>query len=256
MPVLRVHKSYGLSPVQALERLRAKEPSLAGEKLAYAGRLDPLAEGLLLVLAGDSVREAQALCALEKSYELEVLFGARTDSYDLLGLAERAPLREPPEGAPLEQALEALRGARPQPYPPFSSARVRGRPLFYWARRGQAAWALAQREAPVRTVFEARETGRRALTTRELRAAVERALGAVEGDFRQAEVAAGWEALLAREEEGARWDALTLEVRCSSGTYMRSLAHELGGLFGGGAVALRIVRTTVGPFTLAGAVSV
>lgn len=44
-----------------------------------------------------------------------------------------------------------------------------------------------------------------------------------------------------------------IEVECSSGTYVRSLAADLGELLGGGAHLRALRRTRVGPFTLEGA---
>jgi len=41
-----------------------------------------------------------------------------------------------------------------------------------------------------------------------------------------------------------------VEVRCSSGTYLRSIARDLGGKLGVGAYLGRLVRTTYGPLTL------
>ncbi|MBM3294730.1 MAG: tRNA pseudouridine(55) synthase TruB [Candidatus Aminicenantes bacterium] len=43
---------------------------------------------------------------------------------------------------------------------------------------------------------------------------------------------------------------LHFEVDCSAGTYVRSLAHDLGEALGGGAYLAELVRTTVGPFLL------
>ena len=48
---------------------------------------------------------------------------------------------------------------------------------------------------------------------------------------------------------------LVLDVKCSKGTYVRSLAHELGQVLGVGAHLAGLVRTAVGPFSLAEAVS-
>jgi tRNA pseudouridine55 synthase len=46
----------------------------------------------------------------------------------------------------------------------------------------------------------------------------------------------------------------TLTVDCSSGTYIRTLAADLGHALGGGAHLRNLRRTSVGPFTLADAV--
>jgi len=48
---------------------------------------------------------------------------------------------------------------------------------------------------------------------------------------------------------------LTLHVECSKGTYIRSLAHDLGAALGGGAYLAGLIRTRHGPFVLAEAIS-
>ncbi len=52
--------------------------------------------------------------------------------------------------------------------------------------------------------------------------------------------------------EIVNWDIpdLTLDLRCSSGTYVRSLAHDLGQALGCGAHLADLTRTALGPFRL------
>ena len=48
----------------------------------------------------------------------------------------------------------------------------------------------------------------------------------------------------------------SIDVTCSSGTYIRTLAADLGEALGGGAHLRRLRRTSIGPFTLADAVGI
>jgi tRNA pseudouridine55 synthase len=50
------------------------------------------------------------------------------------------------------------------------------------------------------------------------------------------------------------WPALSLEIECGSGTYIRSIAHDLGEVLGCGGLVEVLVRTQIGPFTLADAI--
>ena len=74
-------KPLGPTSYQALCALRELVPSLHGAKLGHAGRLDPMAEGLLTVLVGDENRDVHRLRALPKTYELDVLLGVGSDSF-------------------------------------------------------------------------------------------------------------------------------------------------------------------------------
>ena len=43
---------------------------------------------------------------------------------------------------------------------------------------------------------------------------------------------------------------VTIDVRCSAGTYIRSIAHDLGAILGTGAHLTALTRTASGPFTM------
>ena len=55
-----VHKRWGETPLEALERLRAEEGIAADVPMTYAGRLDPAAEGLLIILTGEECKNKDA----------------------------------------------------------------------------------------------------------------------------------------------------------------------------------------------------
>ena len=84
--VYRVHKEWGETPLVCLERLRATEGIDANVPMTYAGRLDPAAEGELIILVGEECKNKDAYSGLSKTYVAEILFGVSTDTYDLLGI--------------------------------------------------------------------------------------------------------------------------------------------------------------------------
>src|SRR3989338_7639479 len=84
--IFNIYKSVGISPLDAVKLLKEKYPELKGEKMTYAGRLDPLAEGVLLILAGKTVYEQEKNLKLDKEYEGKILFGFETEAYDVLDI--------------------------------------------------------------------------------------------------------------------------------------------------------------------------
>ena len=58
--------------------------------MTYAGRLDPMASGVLLVLAGEETKNKDKYLGLDKEYDFEILFGFATDTYDILGKVIKA----------------------------------------------------------------------------------------------------------------------------------------------------------------------
>lgn len=241
-------KPVGPTAAQALGLLREADPALRGVKLGHAGRLDPMAEGLLTVLVGDENRAVHQLRTLPKTYELDVLLGVGSDSFDELGLITEALECAVGEAA-LARACAALEGEHLQRYPPFSQARVGGVSLIALGHAGVAV----ERPSAARTLHAVTLLG---VAETDLATACARALSRValiRGDFRQGAIGERWRAAAAAERAGARLTVASLRVRCSAGTYMRSLAHDLGAAVGAPALAARIRRTAAGELTLDGA---
>lgn len=85
-PYVVLYKKVGQTPLHVLEAYKNEHPELANVPMAYAGRLDPMAEGKLLVLQGDECKVQEKYHSLDKEYEFEVLFGVSSDTADVLGL--------------------------------------------------------------------------------------------------------------------------------------------------------------------------
>ena len=51
--ILHLYKPIGVTPFQLIQQFRIEHPEYQDIKLGYAGRLDPMADGLLLVLVGE-----------------------------------------------------------------------------------------------------------------------------------------------------------------------------------------------------------
>jgi len=235
-------KPDGWTPLDALTALRACEPELANARLGYAGRLDPMAEGVLLVLRDDENNDAARYRALDKEYVVRVLFGFATDTYDALGLVDDE--RPVPTDERVRSVVVSLPGRFEQPWPPYSARRVHGRAMYYWARRGGVPGT--QPPATARTLHTVAIVASGAVARSVLRTAIETRVTRVRGDFRQPEIVARWSTVLAKSGGDLPW--FDLRVHCSSGTYMRSLAHRIGTQIESAAIALHIVRERVGEF--------
>ena len=91
-----IYKPIGQTPLEAIELLRKSDPSLADVRMAYAGRLDPMADGLLVVLVGDECKNRTKYELLDKTYNFTMLLGLSTDTYDILGRITSNQLDEIP----------------------------------------------------------------------------------------------------------------------------------------------------------------
>lgn len=248
-PVEIVWKNIGETPLQALERYRAGKGIQDGVPMTYAGRLDPLAEGELLILVGDECKHKEKYTNLDKEYEVEIVFGVETDTYDALGIASKA--MDSLKDSAYSDAVEALEklevstyaGTFQQEYPPYSSRTVDGVALHELARSDKLPEEMPTKEV---TIYEIEELRRERILGLELEARILDKVDLVNGDFRQEEIRRRWNAVLDDGITGGElFDIVTIRVKCSSGTYMRSLAYRMGKDVGMGAIALGIKRTKI-----------
>ncbi|KAL2838721.1 pseudouridine synthase [Aspergillus pseudoustus] len=106
-------------------------------KIGHGGTLDPLATGVLVTAVGKGTKQLQDFLLCTKTYETVVLFGAETDTYDVVGkVVKRAPYEHVTREA-VEKALEQFRGKIMQRPPIFSALRVNGKRLYEYAREGK-----------------------------------------------------------------------------------------------------------------------
>lgn len=263
-----VNKRLGETPLEALERTRVEQRLGPTIPLTYAGRLDPMAEGLLVVLAGEECGRKEEWLGLDKVYETEFLLGVETDTHDVLGVVQKSKEKAAStqrdlniSREQLETILKTFLGKRTQTYPAYSSKPHKGRPLFELARTGELP---AEDEMPSREVeiYKIELNGERKISAAELEKQILEKIALVKGDFRQAEIVAAWQSFFQKNPGGrnrghdGNFQLFSLRVHCSSGTYIRSLAHEVGKRLGAnadvdvGAVAFSIKRTQVGKITL------
>lgn len=220
--VLRIYKNLGETPLEALNRLRLELPEYADVPMTYAGRLDPMAEGELLVLTGEECKKKDEYLGMDKEYEFEMLFGFETDSYDLLGISISKDVEENLIRQNLEKEILVFQGKRTQSYPPFSSKTIDGVPLFQKTKDGDV-FDLPEREVEI---YEIKFLGFRELSGKNILEEIKRRVSLVKGDFRQEEILKIWEGNLGDKEEEIFLIGKASMI-CSSGTYVRSLVHDL-----------------------------
>lgn len=241
--VLVVWKEIGETPLEAIIRLKAAKPELINEKISYAGRLDPMAEGILLLLVGDENKKREQYQNLEKEYESEIILGVATDTYDALGMITKVNSIVFSEENLLE-ALKHQKEKRTQKYPPYSSRTVNGKPLYWYARNN----AMEDIVIPEHTIaiHSLELFAKNEVASEVLLREVFQKIHKVSGDFRQDQICNEWEKQIGRKS--LVFVKISLRIACSSGAYIRKIASDIGEEVGAGAFALSIKRTRVGEF--------
>jgi len=273
--VLILDKKRGETPLECLNRFKIDNSEYKDEKMTYAGRLDPLASGLLLVLVGEECKTKEKYLGLDKEYEVDVLLGFATDSYDILGKINKnhsdssfwehenillnifsvrrrrssqvSQKENPHFSINILSVIKSFVGKFSQKYPAFSSRTVGGEPLFALAKSG----GISDEEIPTKDVeIKSIELlGEKNILKSDLEHFIKDSIALVSGDFRQEEILELW----GKELENSRqteFKIISIKVSCTSGTYMRSLANEIGIKMGIPALALNIRRNRVGAYNL------
>jgi len=238
--VLNLYKRRGETPLTCIVRYKRIHTEYADVPMTYAGRLDPLAEGVLIVLTGEMRHGKETYTALDKEYVVQVLFHFTTDTYDVLGKAVSSPCvtldREN-----IEKILCTCSGTYEQEYPPYSSRTVGGKPLFQYMREGLLQTiALPRHSITVQDIsLTALETMDGATIAKNI---IERVQEVV-GDFRQNEIQEQWKRTI---DTSQKYTIATLHIACSRGTYIRALVSDFGKKMGCGACVYTLMRTRVG----------
>jgi len=249
--IILINKKEGETPLEALEAFRVKNHNYKDLPITYAGRLDPMASGVLILLAGEEAKAKEKYLALDKEYEFEILFGFATDTYDVLGKIEssaRPCLAEKELSKLISTNLKYFTGKFIQKYPPYSSKTVKGKPLFEYAR-GDITVEAPEREVVVKMLklIKIRKIKREKLLEN-----IEKRINKVKGDFRQKEILKLWRKELKSNLKTApdTFSVASLKIKCGSGTYVRGIANSLGEKIGIPALAFSIKRTRVGKYKL------
>jgi tRNA pseudouridine55 synthase len=247
--VLNLFKPVGMTPLDVIKEFQNQNPEYQNVKLGYAGRLDPMAEGILLVLVCEENLKRKEYELLPKTYEFTIALGLETDTYDILGILQKKTL-QPYDKEKMKSEIEKLIpkyiGKHIQEYPPYSSPRVNGKPLFYWAREGR----LDEIEIPKKEIriYNFQLNSEKSISTSDLQEYIFERINKVKGEFRQQEIKNTWNEFFDKNNESI--STFTFTIECSSGTYIRSITHELGKNLGTNAIALQINRIKVGEFTI------
>jgi len=204
--IISIYKPKGMTSFDVVRRVRQQ---LKIKRVGHAGTLDPLAEGLVIVLTGNKTKTMEEFRRLDKEYFATFKLGSTSKSHDLeTDVVEQTSDTNFSEQR-LFEALKKFTGKIEQVPPEYSAAWVGGRRAYHLARRG--------------IKFELKP---RTVTISEMKV------------------------------ESFMPPFLKVRLVCSSGTYIRSLARDLGEELGCGALLTELVRTRIGTYKSENAIKV
>ncbi|HWK21233.1 MAG TPA: tRNA pseudouridine(55) synthase TruB [Microbacteriaceae bacterium] len=221
--LLLADKPQGITSHDVVARTRR---ALGTKKVGHAGTLDPMATGLLILGAGPSTRLLTHLVGLDKEYLATIRLGQATTTDDaegeaLPGTGLVAALRASATGdlaSEIADGISALTGEILQRPSSVSAIKVDGKRAYDLVRAGEDV-ELAARKVTV-SAFEV--TDRRSVA----------------------------------DGAGRAFIDLDVRIECSSGTYIRALARDLGEALGVGGHLTALRRSRIGPFRIDEALAV
>lgn len=241
-----LYKELGETPLQTISRFKKANPEYENIPMTYAGRLDPMAEGLLLVISGAEVHKKEEYLGLDKTYLVQVLWGFETDTLDVLGKILKTENHKT-ESEKIINELEKSVGKFEQSYPAYSSKPVNGKRLFEWAREGR----LSEIKIPKHKVelYSVKYLSRKEISKEDLLSDIKSKIEKVSGDFRQEEILDSWQETVSKMD----FDTFvldTIEMSVSSGFYVRQFVSDLAKQCGACGLTFHIKRTKVGDFLI------
>ncbi|WP_121368661.1 tRNA pseudouridine(55) synthase TruB [Frondihabitans australicus] len=214
--ILLVDKPQGITSHDVVSRARR---AFGTKKVGHAGTLDPMATGLLVVGVNSSTRLLTFLVGLDKTYEATIRLGVSTTSDDADGDVTSTTSTRSVTQDQIAAGIDLLTGRIEQVPTAVSAIKVNGRRAYDLAREGVDVELKAR---PV-TVSRFDVLARRDTTS--------------DGT-----------------PDGSPTIDLDVVVDCSSGTYIRALARDLGAGLGVGGHLTALRRTAIGPFDVSAAV--
>lgn len=243
---LNIYKPLGKTSYEMIEILKDKFPEYANQKISFAGRLDPMAHGVLILLVGDEEnKKRREREKSDKVYTFKALFGISSDTYDICGIPKVHDKTTSIEE--INSLLPKFRGKVIQKIPIYSAYQVRGKPMYVLANKN----LLNESDIPhiEREIFSLEIIGSNIIASKELLELVEERLGLItRNDFRQEKIIKEYNLAL----KDINRDFLTVDFKAhvSSGTYVRSICNDIGDALGCGGISIEILRERSGEFKL------
>lgn len=214
--ILLIDKPKGITSFDVIRQLRKKTGI---KKFGHAGTLDPAASGLLIIGVEQGTKKLTDYIKLDKEYEAEIRLGEQRSTGDLDGEVIDSVESVIIDTYELPDAVASLVGTLTLPVSAYSAIKKDGKPMYKRAHEAAKLGELVK-DVPFRDmrIMEAEYLGHEELQT----------------------------------PEGHRV-IVRVRFKVGSGTYIRSLAEELGRRLGYPATLQNLRRTKVGKFDISDA---
>ena len=226
-------------------------------KATHTGTLDPMAEGVIIILTGEDRFKKENFSNWKKTYQFEILLGISTDSLDLLGLTtEIIDLKKYNkfQTSSSKKIIEKLKkiatnfiGSQIQSQPKFSSQRIDGKSGFDLAKTNKQFVTKVNKI----NIYSLKILDQHDIELTKLKKEIFKKLSSITGNFRQDKIKLDWKKTFSELEklEIKTLPAIKLEAEVSKRTYIRALVRDIAQELKLPATTYSIIRTKNGKFS-------
>lgn len=262
--IIAVDKPYQWTSFQVVNKIKSairQTFNIKKFKIGHAGTLDPLATGVLIICIGKATKHIEELQQGEKVYSGTMVFGATTPCYDLERAIDQYYPYQHITHTLLNERAQQFVGQIDQVPPVFSAVKIGGQRAYSYARQAKEGEEIPS-PTPKKVIIEefeitsfrpgrsipeneqstetpdhlstvsAEENTLTTLSPTPLTHLYNNPLGTIPQHLPQAD----------------------FRIRCGKGTYIRSLARDLGLALDSGAFLSALRREQVGKYTIKDAI--
>ena len=147
--ILIIDKPAGITSHDVVAKVRK---ALKTKKVGHTGTLDPLATGVLVVCVEKATKLVNYLTCDEKTYEVKMKFGIKTDTGDITGKIIDEDPNYDIDINKIKNIINKFIGKQKQIPPMYSAIKINGKKLYELAREG----IEIEREAREIEIFDIR----------------------------------------------------------------------------------------------------
>ena len=219
------HKKIGQTMNQVVDDIKKQYNT---NKVTYAGRLDPLAFGLIIILTDEDVHKRDEYTGKNKIYKFYIIHGIQTDTFDIMGLLcdKSIQLNDTLIDNKNKFNINKINlGKQIMEYPSYSSVPIKehnNKPYWYCTLNN-----LEVKNKPTKEIeiYDIKILDNITKTKDELIQLINDKINKVTSDtFRQTDILEKWNSI-----EDKLYEIYKMEIKISSGGYVRNIANILGG---------------------------
>ncbi len=197
-----------------------------GQKTTHTGTLDPMAEGVVVLLIGNERFNKSIHSEGKKTYEFEIFQGISTDSFDGMGLVTKENFEKQVDNERLiKNVLKSFVGKYTQEVPIYSSIRYKGKLLHQHAQNKE--FVIDTMPMKNGEIYKIKLLG---IRKRRAHSVISELITKIEGvrvgEFRQTRIIRNWKNFV-KNTQNILIPIIKIEVQMSRGLYVRSLSQDI-----------------------------